>query len=759
MIRRWAMSRDDCTPEVKRIVFVGDYLPRRCGIATFTHDAHVAVADTFPNIKTQVVAVNDIEEGYNYDNSVRFEIDEQDPVSYARAAEYINNVGASVVCLQHEYGIYGGKYGHMIIPFLRALKVPVVTTFHTILQQPTVEQRRIMEGIIHISQRVVTMAEIGRKMLCETYHADRRKVCLIPHGVPEAEYAETDVFKKETNLTGSKVVLTFGLLSPNKGIEYAIRAMAQVVKEIPDVLYVILGQTHPALIRENGEVYRNSLEWLCKELNITANVKFINRFCDLEVLKKYIGSADVYLTPYLHEAQITSGTLAYAFGMGSAVVSTPYWHANELLAEGRGRLVPFREVEPMAKELIELLRNDELRMTMKKNAFEFGRSMTWSNTARKYMQAFEEAVVETASHDPVPTPAPSSLPSVKLDHLIRMTDSTGIIQHAIYSIPDLRHGYCIDDNARALQLCAELKRAHHPAFAQVEVQATNYAAFLNYSYSSATKRFRNFMSYGRQWLDENGTDDSNCRAMRCLGSCIRADLHREWATDKFVEACPNLRNLKPIRAIANILLSISDFFQAHKIESYPEIQEIRKVLVARLMTGYAKNKTETWVWLESKLTYENAVLPHAIITTGHDLGDDEMLSMGLDSLDWLMDHQMSAQGVFSPIGNDQWFERGGVKSEFDQQPIEAGVTVVACLAAREITNEPMWGSLAYAAFNWYMGGNSLGKPIYNYATGGCRNGLNRNGINQNEGAECVLMCQTSLIALISAGITVDEAEE
>ena len=755
MIRRWAMSRDDCTPEVKRVVFVGDYLPRKCGIATFTHDLHVAIADTFPAIKTQVVAVNDIAEGYNYNNAVRFEIDEQDPVSYSRAVDYINNCGASVVCVQHEYGIYGGPCGQMLIPFLRALKIPIVVTLHTILQEPSVEQRRILENIINISSRVVTMAEVGRNMLQNIYHADPAKVALIPHGIPEMEFADPEVYKVETGLTGSKVILTFGLLSPNKGIEYAIRAMAEVVKEVPDALYVILGQTHPALIREHGEAYRNSLEWLCKELNISANVKFINRFCDLPILKKYIASCDVYLTPYLHEQQITSGTLSYAFGMGTAVVSTPYWHAAELLAEGRGRLVPFREVEPMAKELIALLKDDAGRMALKRQAFEHGRSMTWSNTAKHYMRAFEDAVTDVATHEPVPVPSPTSLPAIKLDHLIRMSDSTGILQHATYSLPDFRHGYCVDDNARALMFCAELKHAHHPAFAQVEGHATCYAAYLNYSYSNATRRFRNFMSYGRQWLDENGTDDSNCRAMRCLGACIRAGLYEEWATSRFVEAVHGFKNCRSVRSMANLLLALNDFFRRYSgPNEYADIRVIRKDIAARLLKEFNTHKTETWVWPEHKLTYENAVLPHALIATGKEIGDEEMMSVGLDSLDWLMDHQMSAEGIFSPIGNESWFSMGGMKAEFDQQPIEAGTTVIACLAALEATGEPMWGSLAYAAFNWFVGGNALGKPIYNHQTGGCRDGLHADGVNMNEGAESLLVFLFSLLALQKAGVTV-----
>src|SRR3954449_9195327 len=446
------------TSKVRKIAFVGDHLPRKCGIATFTTDLLAAVAAGHPQSECLAVSVNDIPGGYEYPDVVRFEIDEQDLSSYLRAADFLNINNVDIVCLQHEFGIYGGAAGGHILALLRELRMPVVTTLHTVLREPNADQRRVMQELISLSTRLVVMAERGRQMLEDVYQAPSAKIDLIPHGIPDVGFVDPTYFKDQFGVEGKVVLLTFGLLSPNKGIEYVLNALPQIVAEFSDVVYIVLGATHPNELREHGDAYRLSLEILARKNKIEKNVVFYNRFVDLENLKEFIGAADLYITPYLNEAQITSGTLAYTFGSGKAVISTPYWHAAELLAGDRGILVPFADASAMAREVIGLLRDDTRRHAMRKSAYRIGRDMVWSNVAQLYMRSFELSRLEGAalSRKSLLTKTldqrPRELPELKLDHLSRMTDSTGVLQHAVFNVPNFSEGYCTDDNARAFIL-------------------------------------------------------------------------------------------------------------------------------------------------------------------------------------------------------------------------------------------------------------------------------------------------------------------
>src|SRR5215212_7301986 len=492
---------------IRKVVFLGDYLPRKCGIATFTTDLRCAVAGKFSEIQCPVVPVNDTEEGYDYPPEVRFEIVEQDLPSYLRAADFLNISDVDVVCLEHEFGIFGGAAGSHVLALLRELRMPIVTTLHTVLREPNGNQRRVMRDLIQLSTRLVVMSERGREFLREVYQAPDSKIDLIPHGIPDMPFADPNYFKDEFAVAGKQVLLTFGLLSPNKGIEYALRAMPDIIREFPDVVYIVLGQTHPNLLRDEGEAYRLSLKRMAKDLGVQKNVVFFNRFVELEELMRFIGAADIYLTPYLTEAQITSGTLAYAFGAGNAVVSTPYWHAAELLTAERGKLVPFRDAPAISVAVNALLRDDTLRHTMRKNAYKLGRDMVWSRVARLYVKSFEQArhdhsFVGTKS-SPIKTldEQPGQLPELKLDHLFRLSDSTGIFQHASFTVPNFSEGYCTDDNARALVLALMLKRLGHGS-PRIGARAATYASFLNHALDRERGRFHNFMSFDRRWLDE-----------------------------------------------------------------------------------------------------------------------------------------------------------------------------------------------------------------------------------------------------------------
>ena len=467
----------------RKIAFLGNYLPRKCGIATFTSDLLASVAAADPATQFFAIPVNDIEGGYEYPDIVRFEIEEQDLASYQRAADFLNISNVEILSVQHEYGIYGGPAGSHLLALLRELRMPVVTTLHTVLQNPDADQRRVMNEIIARSARLVVMTERGRQILLDVHKAPPAKIDLIPHGIPDIPFVDPNYYKDQFRVEGRRVLLTFGLLSPNKGIEHVLNALPKILAEFPDVVYIVLGATHPNELREQGEAYRLSLERLAKKNKIQKNVIFYNRFVELEELTEFIGAADLYVTPYLNEAQITSGTLAYAFGSGKVAVSTPYWHAAELLADGRGVLVPFGDAGAIAREIVGLLRDDNRRHAMRKSAYKLGREMIWSNVAKMYLRSFESARHEgaTLSRKLFATKTldqqPRELPEIKLDHLSRMTDSTGMFQHAIFTVPNFSEGYCTDDNARAFILSVLLDELEEEPD-RMRTLATTYSAFL-----------------------------------------------------------------------------------------------------------------------------------------------------------------------------------------------------------------------------------------------------------------------------------------
>src|SRR2546427_3058580 len=554
---------------IRKIAFLGDYLPRKCGIATFTTDLLGAVATEYPENDCFVVPVNDIKLGYEYPDVVRFEIEEQDLSSYQRAADFLNIGNVDVVCLQHEFGIFGGPAGGHLLALLRELRMPIVTTLHTILREPNSEQRRVMQELITRSTRLVVMAERGRQMLQDIFQAPPAKIDLIPHGIPDIPFVDPNYYKDQFGVEGRVVLLTFGLLSPNKGIEYALNALPQILAEFAEVVYIVLGATHPNELREHGEAYRLSLEILAKKNKVDKNVIFYNQFVDLENLKEFIGAADLYITPYLNEAQITSGTLAYAFGAGKAVVSTPYWHAAELLAEERGALVPFGDAAAIAREVTWLLRDDTRRHAIRKNAYRIGRDMIWENVGRLYMRCFEKARLERAQMSRrsfvirTLDQQPRQWPELKLDHLIRMTDSTGIFQHATFGVPNFAEGYCTDDNARALILTVLLEQLGDDSEA-VRHLATTYAGFLNHAFDLQARRFHNHLSFDRRWLDEQGSEDSHGRALWALGMGVGRSPYRSFQAMSgqiFTQALAATTEFTSPRAWAFSLFGIHEYLQ------------------------------------------------------------------------------------------------------------------------------------------------------------------------------------------------------
>jgi glycosyltransferase involved in cell wall biosynthesis len=756
---RWALDltlsrkggnilKENCT--IRKIAFVGDHLPRKCGIATFTSDLLAAVASAHPASQCLAASVNDIPGGYEYPEVVRFEIEEQDLSSYLRAADFLNISNVDVVCLQHEFGIFGGPAGGHILALLRELRMPVVTTLHTVLRDPQPDQRRVMEGLIALSTRLVVMSERGQQMLQSIYHAPPAKIDLIPHGIPDVSFVDPTYFKDQFGVEGRMVLLTFGLLSPNKGIEYVLNALPDILKEFPEVVYIVLGATHPNELREHGESYRLSLEILAKKNKVDKNVIFYNQFVDLESLKEFIGAADLYITPYLNEVQSTSGTLAYTFGAGKAVISTPYWHAAELLADERGVLVPFGDAAAIAREVTGLLRDDNRRHAIRKNAYKIGREMIWSNVAQTYMRSFESSRLQVAAR---PRKSLSTrtlnqkrreLPKINLSHLSRMTDSTGVFQHAVFSVPNFSEGYCTDDNARAFILAVLLgEMGEDPEY--VQKLATTSAAFLHYAFDSRTKRFHNLLSFDRKWLDERGSEDCHARALWALGVGVGRSPFRNFqmmAGQLFAQALPALTGFTSPRAWAFGLIGIHEYLRRLGGDSL--VNQTREILTWRLMEHFQAAAEPNWQWFEDELSYDNAKLPHALILSGQATGQAKVLERGLHALRWLTDLQMSEKGHFRPIGSNGFHHKGGQRANFDQQPIEAQATVSACLEAYRATSDQWWYEHAQRAFDWFIGWNDLGLELYAPETGGCRDGLHVDRVNGNQGAESTLAFLLSL---------------
>ena len=745
---------------IHRVAFLGDYLPRRCGIATYTADICEAVAAEFAGCECIVGAVNDRPEGYDYPARIRFEIDEKELDSYRRAADFLNINNVEVVSVQHEFGIYGGAAGSHLLAFLRDVHMPVVTTLHTVLREPTDVQRGVMKQLDQLSNRFIVMAEHGREMLETIYGVSPAKIDLIPHGVPNVQFIDPSFHKDQFGVEGKTVLLTFGLLSPNKGIEYVIEALPAILERHPNTVYIVLGATHPNLIAHEGECYRLKLERLAEDRGVSGSVIFYNRFVTIEELTDFIGAADIYVTPYLNEAQITSGTLAYAFGAGKAVISTPYWYAQELLANDLGILVPFADSAAIADGVDRFLSDPTLMNATRKRAWKIGREMIWPVVAQRYMESFERA---RASLSALPRKAfavrtlenrPYELPPLKLDHLFRMSDNTGIFQHAIFNVPNYAEGYCTDDNARAFILTLLLpEMTNRVARLDVEQLASTYLAFLWDAFNQDTCRFRNFMSHQREWLETAGSEDSHGRALWAAGMALgRSDNegHRNLCALLFQRGLPVVEHFTSPRAWAFVLLAMQEYLRCFSGDR--GVNQLRELLTQRLLDHFRTNASKEWQWFEPSATYDNAKLSHAMILSGYWTSRGDVLEVGLQSLRWLVETQKSEAGYFTPIGCNGFWLRGTECARFDQQPLEAYAMVSACLEAHALTRDEYWRRAARRCFEWFLGRNDLGQPLYDSSTGGCRDSLHQDRRSQNQGAESSLAFYLSLAEMTQAEV-------
>ncbi|VGO16619.1 D-inositol 3-phosphate glycosyltransferase [Pontiella desulfatans] len=743
------MSEDS---QSQRIAFLGDYLPRLCGIATFTNDLCEAIAAAAPDSDCFVGAVNDRIEGYDYSARVRFELQEKELDSYRRAADFLNFNNADVLCVQHEFGIYGGSAGSHLLALLKEVHMPVVTTLHTVLQTPTSSQRKVMMELAARSDRLIVMARKGAEILRDTYDIPDDKIDIIAHGIPDLPFIESTFYKAQFGVEGREVLLTFGLIGPGKGIEHAIEALSKIVPTHPNVVYLVLGATHPNLLAHEGERYRLSLERLAEDLGVKENVIFYNRFVSLDDLKEFIGATDIYLTPYLNEAQITSGTLAYVFGSGKAVVSTPYWHAQELLEKGRGVLVPFKDPQAIAEGVCGLLNDPERLVKIRHEAYAMGRDMLWPSVAQRYLESFQHACADrkvsprTAFAGWTLGNRPYDLPELRLDHLVRMSDGTGIFQHAIFNVPNFHEGYCTDDNARAYILCTLLDEiADRSCIKTLENLAASYLAFCAAALDYKTGRFRNFMSHGRVWLEEAGSEDSHGRALWAMGTGAgrsRNDGNSRLAAQLFERGLSVVESFTSPRAWAFTLLGIHEYLRRSNDD--PKISAMREILTKKLITLWHQCATEEWPWFEPGLTYDNARLCQALILSGQWMPNKEAFEIGLKSLRWLVSIHKAPSGCFRPIGSNGFYVRNGARADFDQQPVETQAMISACHEAFRATRDPMWSAEAKRTFEWFLGRNDLGIPLYDSKTGGCSDGLHADRISENQGAESTLAFHLSL---------------
>jgi glycosyltransferase involved in cell wall biosynthesis len=728
----------------RRLAFIGNSSPRRCGIATFTSDLQQAIAASGGAPDTVIVAMTDAERRYDYPPIVGRQIADRNFDEYVQAAEFLNAGRFEVACLQHEFGIFGGECGSHILALLAHLTMPIVTTLHTVLAEPGPVQHRVLRGVVDVSTTVIVMAEKARELLTSEYGVPAEKIEIIPHGIPDHAFVHPDAAKARRGFLGKSVILTFGLLSPNKGIEVMIAAMPAILKRCPDAVYVVLGATHPNLVRNEGEAYRESLQDRARALGVAGNVVFLDQFVDQPTLLDFISMCDVYVTPYLKEAQMTSGTLAYSFGLGKAVVSTPYWHARELLADWRGVLVPFGQAEALSTEIAELLTHDARRDVMRRRAYAYSRAMTWPRTAERYIAAFENAArrhrlkvitrhtAALTTHDDN-APAPDIQPS----HFVSMCDDTGLFQHAVHAVPDRSHGYCLDDNARALIVACALNAPGEQRLP--EVLAARFAAFVQHAWNVDARRFRNFMSFERRWLEDTGSEDSHGRALWALGECARADANasrRRWAAALFAEAAPNVANFRSPRAWAFALLGLDACSAVAAADSCAV--DLRQLLADRLMSILSATETEDWVWFEEELAYDNARLPQALIVTGMTTGTSTYVAAGARALRWLMKLQTTQTGLFRPVGSMSFGDKRRHPRAFDQQPLEATATISASLAAWRADGDLKWKADAKRAFAWFLGSNDLSCPLVDLETGSCCDGLHPGRVNENRGGESVV---------------------
>lgn len=720
-----------------KIALIGTYSPRQCGLATFTTDVHQQLVEHQPDLMIDVYALDDANSGLAYGGDVTATIAQQDPASYAATAERINRSGAAAVWVQHEFGIFGGPDGEMICDFVDRIAAPLIFTFHTVLAAPSERQRRIMEHLLNRASRIMVMSDQGRQTLISAYNTRTDLIRIIPHGAPDRPFGREKEFKERLGLGDRPVMMTFGLLSPGKGLEHVIAALPRIAAAHPDLLYRIVGVTHPNLVAREGEAYRQRLQALADDLGVGEQIAWENRFLDTEELLDQLEACDIYITPYTNLQQSTSGTLSYAVALGKAIVSTPYVHARELLADHAGILVEPESPDAIAEAVVALL-NDPLHLAAtKRSAYEKGRSTIWSEFAQASVDLIASAV-----RTPSATVNPTVLPG--LAALFDMSDSTGMFQHSIGIVPDRNHGYCIDDNARALILMSLADGIHQ---ADRRARSITYASFIQHAWNPDLRRFRNFMRFDRTWCEDAGSEDSNGRGLWSLGHTVEnsqdPDL-RQWALGWFNETAPALCDMGSPRAVAFTMLAAAAILRS--VGSHPVAEGILDRGGSLLQRLVDAARRPDWAWFEAVLGYDNPRLSQALIEAGQVRGREDWVLLGIETLDWIARRQTAAAGHFRPVGSES-FGRPHGQLPFDQQALESQAAIEAARAAFAATRNRRWMDHANAAYAWFFGRNDRGLALADLATGRCRDGITPRGLNENSGAESILAFQLSFYAL------------
>ena len=739
-----------------RIAYISTYPPRACGLATFNHNLLKAIQINFKGQEIEdaslVIAMENAQDGtiHEYPAEVKFIIRQDIQEDYIAAANFINNSNIDACILQHEFGIYGGESGIFLLPFINQINKPIISVLHTILNSPTFLQKEILKEVTKCSSKVIVMSKKAVDFLTNTYQVPVEKIQVIEHGVPDLEVAQPNPIKSIPQLSGKNIILTFGLISRNKGLETVIKALPAIVKQQADIVYVVLGNTHPGVLKNSGEEYREYLMRLAKELNVEAHLIFMNKFVSEEELINHLAAATLYVTPYFNESQITSGALAYAIGAGAAVLSTPYWHAQELLDDNRGRLFNFKDDVGLANLVIQLLDNPIKLNTLKNNAYQYGLSIRWPKIGAQYIAVIDKAVKRRDYSEKILKQIidPGLLPEFSLDYVKCLTDDTGIFQHAKYGIPNRKEGYCLDDNSRAMlmALMSYQQDQKSEALALLPI----YLSYIQ-DMQLENGNFRNFLSFSRNFLDEEGTDDSFGRTVWALGYLIHTAPNRAYAEfgyELLFKAVPHFKNLTHLRGICNVITGLSYYLRTHPYDEV--ILHEFNSLTDKLVAAYQYTKGEDWHWFEDKLTYDNAIFPLALLHAVEITGNETVMDIALESMSYLEKLTLNLTSC-SPVGNDGWHIRGTNEMPlFDQQAIEIMGMVLMYFQAFMVTRETSYIKKMFTCYLWFLGENSLHISLYDSETKGCADGLQSNGVNRNQGAESTLAYLISHLTVLQA---------
>lgn len=723
-----------------RIALIGTFAPRKCGIATFTTDLFENLRRYHPSHRIDVYALEDPHQSFDYPEGVS-KLPCGDAKALANAAREINEAGPDAVWLQHEYGIYGGECGAMVCDFVDRLAPPLILTLHTVLAQPLPRQREILDHLVSRASRIMVMSQQSRELLHKRHGAPLNRIAVIEHGAPDRPFGREEEFKARLGLQGRTVLMTFGLLGPGKGLERVIEALPAIIAQHPDVIYRIVGATHPNLVAREGEAYRERLMQLAADLAVQDHIQWENRFLDIGELLDQLEACDIYITPYFNLQQSTSGTLSYAVALGKAVISTPYVHARELLADGIGHLIRPDSSREIAHAVCRLLEDPHALATMKLAAYRKGRDTIWPRFADAAARLVKDAIAPRAGIAQLAVaPDPAAIWA--------MSDGTGMLQHSIGIVPDRRHGYCLDDNVRALMFVNVTDTLTE---AERVMRGQTYASFIQHAWNPELRRFRNFMGFDRQWLEDAGSEDSNGRTLWALGHTVEhnpgPDVVR-WARAWFDQVLPSFRSLASPRAVAFSLLGACGVLRAD-----PHHAEAREFCAAGgefLQEVLGGGRRPDWAWFETVLGYDNPRLCQALLEAGRAHGNVGWISAGIETLEWIAAKQTAATGNFRPIGSES-FGRELHCLPFDQQPLEAQAAIDAAKTAYAITRDRKWTDHANAAWEWFFGRNDRGVKLADLQSGRCRDGITPRGANENCGAESILAFHLSYCSMLALG--------